>query len=255
VSAAVRAVGQSSCSAPPLPKLAVMDNVSRPLIALLVATVALFALWMIALKPSSSTSSSNPGAYQSAIKAAHQAVTASGAGGHPGTTPTAPASAPGSTPSAPATSHPAAGRSTPSVSTPAASTAGTATTAAVPSKTGGVTVARKHDSAAARHRLNVVTAALERRRVVAMLFYNPAATDDRAVKRELAAVPTHHLRVVSLAVPIGELTRYPVVTTQVPVNESPTLVVIDARRQASTIVGFADRFEIAQRVQDALAVR
>jgi hypothetical protein len=45
-----------------------------------------------------------------------------------------------------------------------------------------------------------------------------------------------------------------VVTNQVPVNESPTLVLIDAQRHASTIVGFADRFEIAHRVADALAV-
>ncbi len=231
-----------------------MDNVSRPLIALLVATVAFFALWIVALKPSSSTSSSNPGAYQSAIKAAHGAVSASGGAAHPGTTPTAPVSAPGSTPSATATSHAGSGASTPTT-TPSAATPGTATTAAVSGKATGVTVVRTHDSPATRHRLNAVTAALEHRRVVALLFYNPAATDDRAVKRELAAVATHHLRVVSLAVPISELARYPVVTTQVPVNQSPTLVLIDARRQASTIVGFADRFEIAQRVQDALAVK
>jgi hypothetical protein len=236
-----------------------MDNVSRPLIALLVATVAFFALWIVALKPSSSTSSSNPGAYRSAIKAAHQAVSASG-GAHPGTTPTALASAPGSAPSAAATSHSGSGASTPTASTPAtttpgAATPGTATTATVAGRATGVTVVRKHDSPATRHRLNAVTAALENRRVLALLFYNPAATDDRAVKRELATVPTHHLSVVSLAVPINELARYPVVTTQVPVNESPTLVLIDARRQASTIVGFADRFEIAQRVQDALAIK
>jgi hypothetical protein len=227
-----------------------MDNVSRPLIALLVATVAFFALWIIALKPSSSTSSSNPGAYQSAIKAAHQAVAASGGGAHPGTTPTAPAGAPGSTPSATASSQPAANATAPVSTGP-----GTSTTAAVTGKAAGVTVVHKHDSSATRHRLNVVTAALDKRRVVALLFYNPAATDDRAVKRELAAVPTYHRRAVSLAVPISELARYPVVTTQVPVNESPTLVLIDARRQASTIVGFADRFEIAQRVQDALTIR
>ncbi len=232
-----------------------MDHVSRPLIALLVATVALFALWMIALRPSSSSSSSNPGAYQSAIKAAHQAVATSNQGTHPGSTPSAPASAPGNTPSPPATSQPSGTASTPAAATPAATTPGSATTPAASAQTTKVTVVHRHDSTATRHRLNVVTAAVDTRRVVALLFYNPAATDDRAVKAELAAVPSHHKRVVSLAVPIGELARYPVVTTQVPVNQSPTLVVIDAKRQATTIVGFADRFEISQRVQDALAVR
>ena len=53
-----------------------MGNVSRPLIALLVATVAFFALWIVALKPSSGTgtagtsSQNGPGAYQHDINAA-----------------------------------------------------------------------------------------------------------------------------------------------------------------------------------------
>jgi hypothetical protein len=231
-----------------------MEHVSRPLIALLVATVAFFALWIVALKPSSKSSSSNPGAYQSAIKAAHQAVAASNSSAHPGSTPTAPTSAPGSTPSPPATSNASASASAPATSTPTATTPGSATTATGAAKATSITVVHQHDSQATRHRLNVVTVAIVHRRVVALLFYNPAATDDRAVKAELAAVPTHHKRVVKLAVPINELAHYPVVTTQVPVNQSPTLVLIDSKRQASTIVGFADRFEIAQRVQDALAL-
>jgi hypothetical protein len=32
--------------------MVVMDSVSRPLIALLLGTVAFFALWLVALKPS-----------------------------------------------------------------------------------------------------------------------------------------------------------------------------------------------------------
>src|SRR2546423_11112448 len=59
--------------------MVVMDNVSRPLIALLVGSVAFFAVWMIALKPSGSGSSSSGGssAYQSAIAKAHAAVATS----------------------------------------------------------------------------------------------------------------------------------------------------------------------------------
>jgi hypothetical protein len=101
----------------------------------------------------------------------------------------------------------------------------------------------------------MVTHALLSKRVVALLFYNPAGADDRAVRRELAAIPTHRHQVVKLAVPISELSRYPVITEQVPVQQSPTLVLIDRDRQASTIVGFTDTFEIAQRVLDALANR
>ncbi len=61
--------------------------------------------------------------------------------------------------------------------------------------------------------------------------------------------------VVKLAIPIGELTRYPVITTQVPVTQSPTLVLIDRRRQATTLVGFVDSFSINQHVDEVLAVR
>jgi hypothetical protein len=46
-----------------------------------------------------------------------------------------------------------------------------------------------------------------------------------------------------------------VVTTQVIVNQSPTFVLIDRQKQATTLVGFASGFEIAQRVADAAAVK
>ncbi len=219
-----------------------MDNVSRPLIALLLGTVAFFALWLVALKPSSSSSGSssqgNLGTYQSAINKAHQAVGISNKASlaHGGVVPAAP-------------SHPAS--SAPASSTPAS----TSPTPSVTTKPTAPKPAVVHSPAAARHRLDVVTRALDAKRVVALLFFNPAATDDRAVKQELSTVPTHGKRVVKLAVPISELARYTVVTSQVPVNESPTLVLIDAQRHATTIVGFADRFEIAHRVADALAVQ
>lgn len=205
-----------------------MDRVSRPLIGLLVATVAVFALWIIALKPSSSSNSSSGGpstsALQSAIASAHQAVTTSNnAGARDG---------------APVTTTPATS------ATPAATQAQTAAAEAT------IKLAN-----ATNHRVGVVTAALRAHKVLALLFYNPAATDDLAVKQELKTVPTHGRRVVKLAAPVGELARYAVVSNQIPVSFSPTLVLIDRSGRASTIVGFADRFEIAQRVTDALATR
>ncbi|MDQ6775166.1 MAG: hypothetical protein M3071_02860, partial [Actinomycetota bacterium] len=53
-----------------------MTRPSRPLLGLLVATVAFFALWIVALKPSSSSTTGNSGVgqYQSAINAAKAAV-------------------------------------------------------------------------------------------------------------------------------------------------------------------------------------
>jgi hypothetical protein len=204
-----------------------MDRVSRPLIGLLVATVAFFALWIVALKPSSSSTSGSGGtsssALQSAIASAHQAVT---------------------------TSNNASARDgAPVTTTPATST----TPAATPAQTAAAKAIKLAN--AANHRAGVVSAALAAHKVLALLFYNPAATDDRAVKQELKSVSTRGKRVVKLAVPVNELARYAVVSNQVPVSFSPTLVLIDRSGSASTIAGFADRFEIAQRVADALATR
>ena len=88
-----------------------------------------------------------------------------------------------------------------------------------------------------------------------MLFYNWRAADDRAVKQELASIPTHAQQVVKLAIPLRELARYAVVTRQVPVTMSPTLIIIDPTRHARELLGFASQFEIWQRIDDALRVK
>ena len=232
-----------------------VDNVSRPLIALLVGTVALFALYFVALRGNTTqgTSKQSLKGFQSDISAAHQAVaTANHA-----------AAAAGGNLAQPSNASTSAGGAQ------AAATRSSATTASSGSKTDASKAQAAHaansakassaavaatGAAATQHRLNVVAGALTQHKVLALLFYNPAASDDRAVKQELATVPTHHNRVVKLAVPIGELSRYQVVDTQVPVNQTPTLVLIDRSRQAMTIVGYTSAFEISQRVDDALAV-
>ncbi len=221
------------------------------MIALLVGTVAFFALWITMLKPDSKGSGSqNSTQYQSAIAKAKAAVGTSAAASraHGGTV---------------GASTPPGGGTTPTASTPAASSAPaahptTAQSVATSASSRRATVVKSTTSTpalAARHRYDVVTRALASHRVLALLFYNPGGADDRAVKQELVAVPTHGHKVLKLAVPLNELTRYTVVTNQVPVNQSPTLVVIDPRGHAMTIVGFTDRFEIEQRVGDALAVK
>jgi hypothetical protein len=228
--------------------MVVMDNVSRPLIALLLGSVAFFALWMIALKPSPSGSGSSgsggSSAYQSAIAKAHGAVaTSNGASvAHGGTVAGGPR--PPSKPAAQAASPGAA-------ATPAATTHGASKLTTRPAP-----VTTPHAAAATpKQRRHAVEAALRTNKVLALLFYNGAAADDRAVRKELAAVPAHKAHVVTFAVPLSELAQYTVVTNQVPVTSSPTLVLIDRTQHATTIVGFADRFEIAQRVQDALGAR
>jgi hypothetical protein len=227
-------------------------HVSRPLVGLLVGTVLFFALWLVALKPGSSTSpggSQGLGQYQSAIDKAHAAVNLANAtsAAHGGTIVAA-------SPRHAASAKPAGVVKPASAAKPWTTTMPAAVTPAAVVKPATHNPVRP-TVATSVSRLQLVQRALRSGKVLALLFYNGAAADDRAVKSELAAVPKHGRRVVTLAIPISELARYTVVTNQVQISISPTLVIIDRRHQALTITGFADRFEIAQRIAGALAVK
>jgi hypothetical protein len=222
-----------------------MRNVSRPLIGLLVSTVVFFALWFVALKPSSNGSSQGLGQYQSAINAAHNVVKASNGGATAqGVNPATPSGGP---------AHPATAQAAPGTAANGASAAVTAS-AAKPSNSPAQPPKAPAKTAVTHARptqLSLIDSALRHHHVIAMLLYNPAAADDRAVKQELAKVPRHNGRVLK----ISEASDFPVITNQVNITQSPTLVLVDPSAQATTIVGFADTFEIAQRVDDALAIK
>jgi hypothetical protein len=197
-----------------------MARLPKPLIGLLLGAVAFLAVWMVALKPSSSSSDSSQGAgaSQTPIVQAHPTVTTS----H----------------TVPAVKHAPAAKATPAAK-PAAST--------------GKRAASKPSTPSVASEVQTVQNAVRANKVVAVLFYNSAAADDQAMKHELASVATHGGQVVRLAVPVSQLTQFGMITTQVPVVSAPTLVVIDKARQATTIMGFAAPAEISQRIADALA--
>jgi hypothetical protein len=227
-----------------------MASLPRPLIGLLVATLAAFGLWYVELRPSSSASgggSQGVGAYQSAINQAHQAVKTSNAANARLGAPTSTGPAPASPTTTPAKAAPAAKTATP-VKAAAPAKSATAAKTAAPAKPAAKSVATAQQ-------VSLVKTAIESHKVVAVLFYNAAAADDQAMAHELAAVSTHGGKVVKLAVPVSQLTSFGIVTQQIPVVTAPTLVLINAAHQATTITGFADPLEISQRVDDALAVR
>ena len=210
---------------------------SRSLIALLVGTVVFFALWMVALKPSSSSNGGKQGlgSFQSAINKAHQAVATSNASNAASGNEN-----PSSSATATSSSHPA----TTSTATPAHSSKA----ATKPS----VSSTQAAKNALARE-LSTVKWAVSKHRVLALLFYNPAAADDQAVKKELGSVSTHKGQVVKLAIPIDQAASFTTVTQQVPINLSPTVVVISRAGDANELVGYTDPFVINQNVSDALA--
>ena len=226
-----------------------MASLPRPLIALLVATLAAFGLWYVELRPSSSASgggSQSVSTYQSAINQAHQAVKTSNAANAKLGAPTSTAPAPAS-PTAAKTATATAGKTATPGKTATQSDKAAAKTAARAKPAG-------NDPSTAQQ-VSLVRNAIESHKVVAVLFYNSAAADDQAMDKELAAVPTHGGKVVKLAVPVSELTSFGIISQQIPVVTAPTLVVIDTARKATTITGFADPLEISQRIDDALAAK
>jgi hypothetical protein len=194
------------------------------MIGLLVATIAFFAVWTVALKPSSSSG--------------------------PASSPSSPAPA-ASQPKAAAPAHADASHASASHATAAHASATRASAAkAKPAAKPAV----KH-TVSPQQRQSLIENGLNHHKVLAILFFNPAAADDQAVKHELDEIPAQRGKVVKLAVPLSELTRYPVITNQVQVTESPTLVLIDGQRKADLLTGYLDQLELSQRVSDAVAVK
>jgi hypothetical protein len=212
-----------------------MASLPKPLIALLVATVAAFALWTAVLKKTvtggGSNSSSSAPALQSAIDKAHQAVTTSNQASvaHGGTVSTTPSPAPKAT--------------TPPAKSQDAQKAVTTLKA----------LAKAHPAKAAS--IKTVVNAIDAHKVVALLFYNPSAADDQAVKQELSKISTDHGKVARFSIPVSDLSQFQSVTSKVPVTSTPTLLVIDKQGATTTLNGFVDPLAISQTVSDALHAR
>ncbi len=239
------------------------------MIALLGALVIVAALYTLELKPASSGSgggAKGTNSYQSAINKAKgvQGLVNGSAkrdGGTPGATlsPTSPSSrTPTTTTTSPAAGNPGRPGTQTHTTAPNSTTPPTQPTigslSTVGAVIGGIAPAPASPSVqlTAAQRFHVAQVALQQHKVLALLFFNPASPDDRAVAAELASISTHGHAVVRLAVPLQEMSAYSSLLAQVPVNFSPTLVVINHQRQATEIAGFADSFEINQRVDGAI---
>lgn len=83
---------------------------------------------------------------------------------------------------------------------------------------------------------------------VVVLFYLPDGADDRAVRRNIKSVPLR--RVGYFEVPISRVARYSRLATQVGLNSSPTLVVVNARHRAMAVSGYLDSGSIEQIIRD-----
>lgn len=214
-----------------------MAHVSRPLLVVLAATVALMVVWLAALRPKPVAIGSTPLSATQVIPQANQASAVSDAANAKLQAAAAAADgspAPATPAGAPQAATPQAGAQPVKAQSPAASSAG--------------------KSAAARSNAQVERA-IARGRVVVLLFWNPKASDDIATRGALRGLDRRGGRVLVRVVPIADVARYTSVTRGVKIAGSPTTVVIGRKGATRVIAGLTEPREISQAVGDALAGR
>jgi hypothetical protein len=91
-----------------------------------------------------------------------------------------------------------------------------------------------------------VARALVRHQAAVLLFYNPASSDDLAVRSEMAGVSSQGGRVATWSIPVRDLSRFSMLLTGVQILQTPSVVVITGTRPTIQLAGFTDRTEIDQ---------
>jgi hypothetical protein len=209
-----------------------MDQVSRPLLIVLAAAVALIAIWLIALKPKPPAVEKTPLAPTKAIPLAKKAAAVSDAAN-------AKLKAAGNAADGTVAAPNAAGATVkPKQAAPV--------TSSKPSAVPGAKAAGR-DAAVLRD--------IEAKKVVVMLFWNAKGADDIATRGLIRHLDRHHGKVAVHVAPIARVGDYDSVTSGVHVVQSPTTIVIDRQRHARVIAGLTERQELKQAVGDALAGR
>jgi hypothetical protein len=94
--------------------------------------------------------------------------------------------------------------------------------------------------------------AVQQHKVVALLFWNGRSADDHAVRAAFRHVERFHGAVYTQVAPLKRIARYGPITRGADVQQSPTVVVVDRTLKANTLVGYVDAETINQAVVDAL---
>ncbi|MEA2221437.1 MAG: hypothetical protein QOJ35_4063 [Solirubrobacteraceae bacterium] len=208
-----------------------MAHLSRPLMIAAGCTVALMALWLVALRPHVAVQNT-PLAPTRAIPQAKQAAAISDAANAKlqaasgGSAQAAPAAAPGANP---------------------AVSAGGSPTAADPAVTAKRSIATRRDAGILRD----VAAG----KVVVVLFWNANSADDIATRGALRGIDRRGGKVVVRVVPIENVAQYASITLGVKIAQSPTTVIVGHKGRTRVIAGLTESHELAQAVGDALAGR
>ena len=97
-----------------------------------------------------------------------------------------------------------------------------------------------------------VAQAVRRHKVVALLFWNGRSTDDHMVRSAFRHVLRFHGAVYTHVAPLHSIARYGRITRGADVQQSPTVVVVDRNLKATTLVGYVDTDTMDQAVLDAM---
>jgi hypothetical protein len=97
-----------------------------------------------------------------------------------------------------------------------------------------------------------VAKAVDQHKVLALLFWNGRSADDQAVRSAFRHIETFHGAVYTHVAPLDSIAHYSRITRGADVQQSPTVVVVDRTLKANTLVGYVDAETINQAVVDAL---
>lgn len=226
-----------------------LSRIPRPyqfaLLAVLIVAVLWFAVLHKMVSSSSSESTSSSAPPPTSVHSPHRAI-APPLTHHPGVTVKAGAhGVVGASPAhrAAATTHHAASATTkPQTATHAAAAAGTASKAATPAPGASTkpTVVKEIESE------------LKENKIVLALFWNPKASLDQFVQRQLKVVAQVSSGVVATHyAQASQVAEFGVYTQKVLINETPTILMIQPGGHTSTLVGYNDVKSITQAIAEA----
>jgi hypothetical protein len=232
-----------------------MSQISPPLRIAIIGSVVFLAAWFVFLKPGGETATPAATAPAATATTVPAKDTTAATNSSPGA---AVQKAEAAKQASEASSAASAGETAPSTAAPttASSTGGAAATTTEAAKP---TAAGDADKAAATAKADAlplpVAKAVAAKKVLVLLFWNPKASDDRAVQKAVKSLPTHKGKVVVQIADVKDIARYAPITRGVEVTQSPSVVVVDRELKGNLLVGYNDRQTIDQAVVDALAAK
>ena len=96
-----------------------------------------------------------------------------------------------------------------------------------------------------------IARAIRKHKTLVLLFWNGKSADDKAVHAAVKKVDRWDGRVYVGTAPIQQIAKYGRIARGVDVEQSPTIVVADSTLHAETLVGYVDTLTIDQAVVDA----